>query len=65
MFIFPLTEESTEWIASTPPECEYFIEMMGSDTTEQRIDITRDEYIALRAHLVKLRGIDQPTETTE
>lgn len=46
-----------EWATTTPPDHQYLLEMFeSSDQSVEEVDLTRDEYIALKAHLAALRG---------
>jgi hypothetical protein len=50
-----------EWLVSTPVENTYELEMFGDDgQSVQTISMTRDEYISLKLHLAKLRGLTIP-----
>lgn len=53
-----------KWAENTPLEVEthYVLDMLVSDDqpSPQSIDLTRAEFIMLKAHLATLRGIAQP-----
>jgi hypothetical protein len=52
-----------EWLDHTPEAMdEYMLAMWVNSTTEQRIEVTREEFIALKAHLAALRGITVESE---
>jgi hypothetical protein len=53
------TESAPDWVFSTPEESEYELEMFnnGGDTDES-ITISRDEYIAAKHLIAKMRGYD-------
>ena len=53
--------ELPEWLEETP-EYTYQMDAWNSNTTVQEIELTRDEYIALKQHLAKMRGISVPEE---
>jgi hypothetical protein len=57
--------ERPEWL-DTPSDYLYILMMSDGDAqTPQEInDITREEFIALKVHLAKMRGYDVP-ETQE
>jgi hypothetical protein len=50
------TPEEREWMLETPAML-YSLEACF-DQHQQQIDLTMDEYDALKAHLVKLRGLE-------
>jgi len=52
------TVPAPEWATQTP-EILYTIEAFLGETIEQ-VDLTREEYIALKRHLAKMRGL--PTD---
>lgn len=50
-------EPLPDWLTHTPDETIYSLTMFdGGGTAVQDIEITRDEYLALKAHLANLRG---------
>lgn len=50
-------EEVPEWATTTPEEIDYYLEMYDpNDEALQHVDLTRDEFIALKEHLAKMRG---------
>jgi hypothetical protein len=53
-------ERVPDWVNDTPPDNEYCLMIMSefTTTTPQAIDLSRDEYIALKAHLAALRGYE-------
>jgi len=49
--------EIPAWVTQTHPEHTYHLAMFQSnDDNVESIDMTRDEYIALKAHLAAMRG---------
>jgi hypothetical protein len=48
--------EIPNWVANTPNEQAYELNMFDSDDNAQQIEMSRDEFIALKAHLAALRG---------
>ena len=47
-----------DWVNETPDECDYELVMFGEDWGEvQKVQITRSEYLDLKQHLAKMRGI--------
>jgi len=51
-----------EWL-DTPDETEYDLVMSGeAGSSVQMVNLSRDEYIALKAHLCELRGL-KPAQT--
>lgn len=52
------TPEVPDWVTETPDETEYWLGIRQPDADMEQLidDITRDEYIALKAHLAKMRG---------
>jgi hypothetical protein len=52
--------ELPEWMDGTPTMI-YSLEAFHNQTWQQ-IDLTREEYDGLKAHLLKLRGIKVPAE---
>ncbi len=61
--VAPQPEPLPEWVAETPYETMFSLEVfLGSGESAQTIDLTRDEYIALKARIAELRGIAPPTE---
>lgn len=57
--------EVPEWLTKTMHEMDYKLEIMCGcgDCNAEVVDLTRDEYIALKHHLAKMRGIVIPEET--
>jgi len=60
-----IENEVPEWVQDTPPEDTYFLCMYGASDNEpaQNIDMTREEYIDLKAALARMRGavpLDKP-----
>jgi uncharacterized protein with PIN domain len=51
-----------EWVTKTMDETDYKLEIMCGcgDCNTEIVDLTRDEYIALKQHLAKMRGIVIP-----
>jgi hypothetical protein len=50
------SKEIPDWVNDTPDEFTYDMSMWDpGGTTEENIDISRDEYIALKSHLAALR----------
>jgi len=53
--------ERPKWIDQTPDETSYVLTMYSNEgDAAQEVDITRDEYIELKAHLARIRGISVP-----
>jgi hypothetical protein len=55
----PTPEESEipDWVKETPPDHMYCLDMFESgDNHVESIDLTRDEYIALKRHLAAVQG---------
>ncbi len=53
----PAPPEIPDWVTATPDETEYQLGVRQPDAEmEQLITVTRDEYLALKAHLAKMRG---------
>jgi hypothetical protein len=51
------TAETPDWVTETPElNSGYSLMMEDQSIWEQDIQLTRTEYIALKAHLAKLRG---------
>lgn len=51
------TETTPDWATETPEDpIEYQLTMWDAGTDAQTVYMTRDEYIALKQHLAKLRG---------
>jgi hypothetical protein len=44
------------WVENTPQEQAYELSMFDSDDNAQQIEMSREEFIALKAHLAALRG---------
>jgi len=59
--VFPVVPD---WLQTTPCEVEthYWLTMICSEESEgeQCVDITREEFIALKEHLAEMRGIKRP-----
>jgi hypothetical protein len=56
----PTMPPAPEWVTRTP-EPGYNLTMFGADDdAAQDIDLTRDEYEALKLHLAKIRGYKLP-----
>ncbi len=54
-------EALPDWAIKTPEEISYDLEMYDPWTgTVDGVTLTRDEYIALKQHLAKMRGIVIP-----
>lgn len=53
------TMEIADWVNDTPPDNEYCLMITSESTalTPQSVDLTRNEYIALKRHLAALRGL--------
>ena len=49
-----------EWVTETPEETEFRLEVWDPGTALQIVELSRVEYVALKAHLAKLRGISVP-----
>ena len=56
----PATEPEPDWLET--PDDMHYIMSMDANVGEylQEVDLTREEYIALKAHLAKLRGCAAP-----
>lgn len=55
------------WVTQTRDELSYVLLITdyrgdGVDDSLERIDLSRDEYIALKRHLAEMRGYVVPTE---
>ena len=46
-----------EWVNSTPPDTKYFMAMEHDTEHEQEIEVSREEFVALKRHLAELRGV--------
>lgn len=56
--------EIPAWVNDTPPDHSYSLTMFqNSDSSIQDIELTREEYIALKEHLAAMRGYVKPDET--
>jgi hypothetical protein len=56
----PTTPPAPEWVTRTP-EPGYNLTMFGADDdAAQDINLTRDEYLALKRALAKMRGYKLP-----
>ena len=55
-------QEVPDWLTETMSEMDYKLEIMCGcgDCNTEVVDLTRDEYIALKRHLAKMRGIVIP-----
>jgi hypothetical protein len=52
-----------EWVLSTPYREHYNLEMVeGGGEVIQDIELTRNEYITLKLHLAKIRGLTIPAQ---
>jgi hypothetical protein len=50
--------DSFEDISRTPPPTTYELAaFVGNDVANQQLALTREEYIALKEHLIELRGL--------
>lgn len=59
----PAAPEKPDWVNETPDETTYDLTMYGDHGGSiQEIDLARAEYIALKAHLAKLRGYTVPED---
>ena len=53
--------EIPEWVNETPEECTYDLTMDDGDGSNiQDVELTRDEYLALKKHLAAMRGYTVP-----
>jgi hypothetical protein len=61
-----MSEPTPDWVTETPDETTYSISMFDDGgVSVQNIEITREEYCALKAHLAALRGYGaRPADTT-
>jgi hypothetical protein len=51
--------EIPAWATNTPAETSYDLTMFDADGGEQQsVDLSRDEFIALKTHLAKMRGFE-------
>ncbi len=51
--------EVPDWVTQTHEIANwsgYFLHVLDDNTFEEDIELTRDEYIELKAHLAKMRG---------
>ena len=55
-----------DWVTFEPEPFEFHLEVCDfndkNQMTKERIEMTQDEYMALKAHLAKLRGFEVPAE---
>jgi len=58
----PAPKPLPDWATTTPCEQEYELSMWDSDEAVQNIHMSRDEYLALKAHLANLRGYEVPAK---
>jgi len=58
----PAASDVPDWVRETPEDLEYQLGMWDGGGGEQIIQITRKEFIDLKFHLAKLRGIEVPAE---
>ena len=50
-----------EWANETPPDHSYSLDMYeNSDVSIQSVELTREEFIKLKAHLAEMRGLARP-----
>jgi hypothetical protein len=57
----PAGAETLDWLADTPRETEYSLEMCDPDgNLVQGVDLTRAEFIELKRHLAAQRGYRAP-----
>jgi hypothetical protein len=62
----PPAAELPEWVTDTPRELEYGLEVFAyGDGCIQSIDMTRAEYLTLKATLAKLRGYEVAGQDTD
>ena len=58
-----------DWLQATPEELVYRVQVLdwnnGTQSERQSIDLTRDEYAAIRVYLAGLRGIQLTPEQVE
>jgi hypothetical protein len=53
----PAIDEQTDWIDYTPEAPTYVLDMWEAGDGLQSVDLTRDEFVALKRHLAEMRGI--------
>ena len=59
------TKETPDWL-KTPLESRYCLDLWNPHGTfDQQIDLTREEFIALKRHLCELRNIPVPESIGE
>ncbi len=49
--------EPPEWATETPDEVEYRLDMFYQGEDLQSVELTREEFIALKLHLAKMRSL--------
>lgn len=53
----PNENETPDWVSKMPNETKYWLTMdHGEGENVQEVELSRAEFIALKAHLAKLRG---------
>jgi len=61
--IAPAPVKRPEWIDETPDQTEeYSLSMMVGCDFMQDVELTRDEFITLKAYLAKMRGFEVKPE---
>jgi hypothetical protein len=58
-----LTIDIPTWASHTPSDTEYRLIAFVDCSGEQDIDMSREEFITLKAHLAAMRGYSAPTVT--
>ena len=57
----PKREPAPDWVWSTPWEVEYSLSMINEGEDAECIYLSRDEYIALKHYLARVRNYDLDT----
>lgn len=64
--VAPGQTEIPDWVTETPEEMTYFLEMENpSGNWLQEIPLSRAEYVTLKAHLARMRGLPPAAPETE
>ena len=50
-------KSAPEWVTETPQDLDYKLEVWDENTTLQEVALTRSEYVALKEHIAKMRGL--------
>ncbi len=60
-----MNDDQYAWYNHTPYEQSYMLIMFGNDDTDEQVDMTRAEYIYLKACLAERRGIKHNLDLDE